>query len=164
MVSGGIPSSSLTQKADLMTAKPRIVLSSDHADIELRKTIASHVADLGWDVVDIGPMTSESTHYPIHGQAAAARVASGDCQLGILLCGTGQGIMMAANKVKGIRCGVCSDTFSARMIREHNNANMLSMGARVVGEGLALDIVDAFLNAQFEGGRHATRVDMIEAD
>ncbi|WP_108830021.1 ribose 5-phosphate isomerase B [Ascidiaceihabitans donghaensis] len=147
-----------------MTAKPRIVLSSDHADIELRKTIASHVADLGWDVVDIGPMTSESTHYPIHGQAAAARVASGDCQLGILLCGTGQGIMMAANKVKGIRCGVCSDTFSARMIREHNNANMLSMGARVVGEGLALDIVDAFLNAQFEGGRHATRVDMIEAD
>ena len=140
----------------------RIVLSSDHADIALRQTIAKHVAAKGWDVVDIGPMTSESTHYPIHGKAAAQRVASGDCQLGIILCGTGQGIMMAANKVKGIRCGVCSDTFSARMIRQHNDANMLSIGARVTGEGLVLDIVDAFLDAEFEGGRHATRVAMIE--
>lgn len=146
-----------------MTASKRIVVSSDHADIELRKTIAAHVVERGWDVVDIGPMTSESTHYPIHGEAAAQRVASGDCQLGIIICGTGQGIMMAANKVKGIRCGVCSDTFSARMIRQHNDANMLSIGARVVGEGLALDIVDAFLSAEFEGGRHATRVDMIKA-
>ena len=146
-----------------MTTNRRIVLSSDHADIELRKTIAAHVAELGYEVEDIGPMTSESTPYPKHGEAAARRVASGDCALGIILCGTGQGIMMAANKVKGIRCGVCSDTFSARMIRQHNNANMLSLGARVTGEGLALDIVDAFLGAEFEGGRHATRVDMIEA-
>ncbi|SMX37490.1 ribose 5-phosphate isomerase B [Octadecabacter ascidiaceicola] len=145
-----------------MSDAKRIVLSSDHADIELRQTIAKHVAAKGWDVVDIGPMTSESTHYPIHGEAAAQKVASGDCQLGIILCGTGQGIMMAANKVKGIRCGVCSDTFSARMIRQHNDANMLSLGARVTGEGLALDIVDAFLDAEFEGGRHATRVAMIE--
>jgi ribose 5-phosphate isomerase B len=127
-----------------MSTNKRIVLSSDHADIELRKTIAAHVAAQGWDVVDIGPMTSESTHYPIHGEAAAQKVASGECQLGIIVCGTGQGIMMAANKVKGIRCGVCNDTFSARMIRQHNDANMLSLGARVVGEGLALDIVDAF--------------------
>ncbi|MCW1951368.1 MAG: ribose 5-phosphate isomerase B [Octadecabacter sp.] len=147
-----------------MTATQRIVLSSDHADIELRQTIAKHVAAKGYDVVDIGPMTSESTHYPIHGEAAAQKVASGDCQLGIILCGTGQGIMMAANKVKGIRCGVCSDTFSARMIRQHNDANMLSLGARVTGEGLALDIVDAFLDAEFEGGRHATRVAMIEPE
>ena len=146
-----------------MTANKRIVLSSDHAAIDLRQTIATHIAALGWDVVDIGPTTPESTHYPKHGEAAAQRVASGDCQLGIILCGTGQGIMMAANKVKGIRCGVCSDTFSARMIRQHNNANMLSLGARVIGEGLALDIVDAFLGADFEGGRHATRVDMINA-
>ena len=146
-----------------MSASKRIVLSSDHADIDLRKTIAAHVAARGWEVVDIGPMTSESTHYPVHGQAAAQRVASGECQLGIIVCGTGQGIMMAANKVKGIRCGVCSDTFSARMIRQHNDANMLSLGARVIGEGLALDIVDAFLDAEFEGGRHATRVDMIKA-
>ena len=90
-------------------------------------------------------------------------MASGDCRFGIVLCGTGQGIMMAANKVKGVRCGVCSDTFSARMIRQHNDANMLAIGARVVGEGLALDVVDAFLTAPFDGGRHAPRVKMIEA-
>ncbi|SEQ31320.1 ribose 5-phosphate isomerase B [Thalassovita taeanensis] len=146
-----------------MTASKRIVLSSDHAAIELRQAIAAHIAALGWEAVDIGPTTTESTHYPKHGQAAARHVASGDCQFGIVLCGTGQGIMMAANKVKGIRCGVCVDTFSARMIRQHNDANMLSIGVRVVGEGLALDIVDAFLTAHFEGGRHATRVEMIEA-
>jgi ribose 5-phosphate isomerase B len=145
-----------------MTAKPRIVLSSDHADIPLRQAIADHIAQQGWEVIDIGPTTPESTDYPIHGRAAAERVASGDCQLGILVCGTGQGIMMAANKVAGIRCGVCADTFSARMIRQHNDANMLSLGARVVGKGLALDIVDAFLAAEFEGGRHATRMEMIE--
>ncbi|MDG1472011.1 MAG: ribose 5-phosphate isomerase B [Ascidiaceihabitans sp.] len=146
-----------------MTAKPRLVLSSDHADIPMRQTIADHIAAQGWEVIDIGPTTPESTHYPKHGEAAARRVASGECQLGIILCGTGQGIMMAVNKVKGIRCGVCSDTFSTRMIREHNDANMLSLGARVIGLGLALDIVDAFLSAKFEGGRHATRVDMIKA-
>jgi ribose 5-phosphate isomerase B len=146
-----------------MTTPKRIIISSDHADIALRKAIAKHVADMGFDVTDIGPMTSESTHYPKHGEAAANIVAAGDADLGILLCGTGQGIMMAANKVKGIRCGVCSDTFSARMIREHNDANMLSMGARVIGDALAIEIVEAFLNADFEGGRHGTRVDMIKA-
>lgn len=145
-----------------MTDNKRVVLSSDHAAIALRQAVADHVAAAGWEVVDIGPTTPESTHYPLHGKAAADRVASGDCALGIILCGTGQGIMMAANKLPGIRCGVCSDTFSAAMIRQHNDANMLSIGARVVGEGLALAIVDAFLNAEFEGGRHATRVDMIE--
>ncbi|MEP4195648.1 MAG: ribose 5-phosphate isomerase B [Aliishimia sp.] len=147
-----------------MNSDKRIVLSSDHAAIYLRGIIAKHIETLGWDVVDIGPTTLESTHYPKHGKAAAQRVASGDCRFGIILCGTGQGIMMAANKVKGIRCGVCTDTFSARMIREHNDANMLALGVRVIGEGLALDIVDAFLTAQFEGGRHATRVDMIEPE
>ncbi|MBY6151741.1 ribose 5-phosphate isomerase B [Vannielia litorea] len=145
-----------------MTASKRIVLSSDHAAIDLRQVVAAHVAEKGWEVEDIGPVTTESTHYPLHGKAAAEKVASGECALGIILCGTGQGIMMAANKVAGIRCGVCSDTFSARMIRQHNDANILSIGARVVGEGLALDIVDAFLDAEFEGGRHATRVEMIE--
>ncbi|MFN5998401.1 MAG: ribose 5-phosphate isomerase B [Paracoccaceae bacterium] len=140
----------------------RIVLSSDHAAIALRQTIATHISAKGWEVLDIGPTSPESTHYPMHGEAAARRVASGECDLGIILCGTGQGIMMAANKVRGIRCGVCSDTFSARMIRMHNDANMLSLGARVVGEGLALEIVDAFLEAGFEGGRHAARVAMID--
>ena len=146
-----------------MPADNLVVLSSDHAAIPLRQAIAKHVAAQGWVVVDIGPVTAESTPYPKHGEAAARLVASGDCRLGIILCGTGQGIMMAANKVRGIRCGVCSDTFSARMIRQHNDANMLSLGARVVGEGLALEIVDAFLGAAFEGGRHATRVEMIAA-
>ncbi|MBM2577576.1 ribose 5-phosphate isomerase B [Jannaschia sp. Os4] len=139
----------------------RLVLSSDHAAIDLRRAVAAHAEGLGWTVSDIGPTTTESTHYPRHGAAAARAVAGGEADLGIVLCGTGQGIMMAANKVPGIRCGVCHDTFSARMIRAHNDANMLSMGARVVGEGLALEIVEAFLSTGFEGGRHATRVDMI---
>jgi ribose 5-phosphate isomerase B len=146
-----------------MSTQTRIVLSSYHAAIELRQAVAKHIAAQGYEAVDIGPTSPESTHYPQHGAAAAQRVASGDCALGIVLCGTGQGIMMAANKVPGIRCGVCADTFSARMIRAHNNANMLSLGARVIGEGLALEIVDAFLGTAFEGGRHATRVDMITA-
>ena len=146
-----------------MTVSNRLVLSSDRSAIQLRQAIAAHLAAHGWAAVDIGPTTPESTPYPKHGEAAARLVASGDCRFGIVLCGTGQGIMMAANKVKGIRCGVCADTFSARMIRQHNDANMLSIGVRVVGEGLALDIVDALLTAQFEGGRHATRVKMIAA-
>jgi ribose 5-phosphate isomerase B len=146
-----------------MTTANRIVLSSDHAAIALRQAIAAHVTARGWVAVDIGPTSPESTHYPAHGEAAARRVASGDCRFGIILCGTGQGIMMAANKIRGIRCGVCADPFSARMIRQHNDANMLALGARVVGEGLALEIVDAFLAAEFEGGRHATRVEMIKA-
>ena len=146
-----------------MSTRERIALSSDHAAIALRQAIAAHIAEQGWEVVDIGPTTPESTHYPKHGEAAARLVASGECALGIILCGTGQGIMMAANKVKGIRCGVCMEPYSARMIRTHNNANMLSIGARVVGEGLALEIVDAFLDADFEGGRHGLRVDMITA-
>ena len=146
-----------------MTDNRRIVFSSDHSAIALRQAIAAHVESKGWTVVDLGPTSPESIDYPRQGEAAARRVADGDCRFGIILCGTGQGIMMAANKVKGIRCGVCSDTFSARMIRQHNDANMLSIGARVIGEGLALDIVDSFLAAPFDGGRHAPRVAMIKA-
>ena len=145
-----------------MTSPKRIVLSSDHAARDRRRAMAAHITAQGYEAVDIGPTSAQSTHYPLHGKAAAERVASGDCALGIILCGTGQGIMMAANKVAGIRCGTCGDTFSARMIRAHNDANMLSIGARVVGDALAIEIVDAFLSAEFEGGRHATRVEMIE--
>jgi len=94
-----------------VTTNNRIVLSSDHAAIQLRQSIGTHVAALGWEVVDIGPTTQESTNYPKHGEAAAQRVATGDCRLGIILCGTGQGIMMAANKVKGIRCVTCSPLY-----------------------------------------------------
>jgi len=140
-----------------------VVLSSDHAAIDLRLAVACHVAGLGWEVADIGPTTPESVHYPERGAEAARRVASGECRFGIVLCGTGQGIMMAANKVAGVRCGVCHEAFSARMIRAHNDANMLALGARVIGLGLALEIVEVFLSTEFEGGRHATRVDMIKA-
>ncbi|WP_375269101.1 ribose 5-phosphate isomerase B [Phenylobacterium sp.] len=146
-----------------MTPDRRIVLSSDHTAIALRQAIAAHVADKGWEPIDIGPLTPDSTDYPRHGEAAARRVASGDSRFGIVLCGTGQGIMMTANKVKGIRCGVCAEPYSAAMIRAHNDANMLALGARVVGQGLALAIVDAFLTTDFEAGRHAPRVEMIKA-
>lgn len=145
-----------------MTNK-RIVLSSDHTAITLRLQIADHISAAGWEAIDIGPTSPESTHYPAHGEGAARRVASGDCAFGIVLCGTGQGIMMAANKIKGIRCGVCSDVFSARMTREHNDANMLAMGARVIDRARAIEIVDAFLTTDFGGGRHGPRVDMIKA-
>lgn len=140
----------------------RLVVSSDHAAIALRRAVAAHAEGLGWTVADMGPQTEASVHYPEFGAAAARAVAGGEADLGIVLCGTGQGIMMAANKVPGIRCGVCHDTFSARMIRAHNDANMMAMGARVIGEGLALEVVAAFLSTAFEGGRHATRVAMIE--
>ena len=146
-----------------MTPNRRIVLSSDHTAIPLRQAIAAHIAGQGWEPVDIGPTTPDSTDYPHHGEAAARRVASGDSRFGIILCGTGQGIMMAANKVKGIRCGVCAEPYSAAMIRAHNDANMLALGARVVGQGLALAIVDAFLTTDFDAGRHAPRVEMIKA-
>lgn len=146
-----------------MTPNRRIVLSSDHTAIALRQAIAAHIVDQGWEPVDIGPTTPDSTDYPRHGEAAARRVASGDCRFGIVLCGTGQGIMMAANKVKGIRCGACAEPYSAAMIRAHNDANMLALGARVVGPGLALAIVDAFLTTDFDAGRHSPRVAMIKA-
>jgi len=141
---------------------PRIVLSSDHAAIDMRIALANHIKENGHEVIDIGPTTPESTHYPERGAQAARAIINGDAELGIILCGTGQGIMMAANKITGIRCGVCSDTFSAKMIRAHNDANMLALGARVIGDSLAMDIVDAFLNTSFEGGRHGMRVDMIK--
>ena len=149
MLKGGVP--------EIMS----VVLSSDHAAIDLRREVACHVAGLGWEVADIGPTSPESTHYPERGVEAARRVASGECRFGIVLCGTGQGIMMAANKVPGIRCGVCHETYSAKMIRAHNDANMLALGSRVVGLGLAMEIVEVFLTTEFEGGRHATRGDMI---
>lgn len=140
----------------------RIVLSSDHTAIDLRREIAAHLEAAGHAVNDIGPVTAESTHYPLHGRAAAQTVVRGEADFGVILCGTGQGIMMYANKVPGIRCGVCAEPASAALIRMHNNANMLSIGARVVGPTLALAIVDAFLEADFECGRHTARVEMIE--
>ena len=127
-----------------MTAPKRLVLSSDHAAISLRSAIAAHAATLGWEVVDIGPTSPESTHYPTHGEAAARRVASGDCALGIILCGTGQGIMMAANKVKGIRAALCGDAKTAAGARKWNDANVLCMSLRATSEEVAREMLDAW--------------------
>ncbi|MCK8059874.1 MULTISPECIES: ribose 5-phosphate isomerase B [unclassified Fusibacter] len=139
----------------------KIALGCDHGGFALKEEIAKHLAGRGFEVVDFGTYSTESVDYPDYSKKAADAVVSGECERGILICGTGQGIMMAANKVKGIRCAVLSDVFSAEMTRMHNDANMIALGGRVVGVGLALRIVDAYLDAQFEGGRHQTRIDKI---
>ncbi len=141
----------------------KIVIANDHAAVELKQEIASFIEELGHEVVNIGTDSHDSCDYPEYGKKAADMVASGQADLGVLICGTGVGISLAANKVKGIRCGVCSEATTARLIRQHNNANMIAFGARIVGSELAKDIVQAFLSAEFMGGRHATRVDMISA-
>ncbi len=141
----------------------KIVIANDHAAVELKQEIASFIEELGHEVVNIGTDSHDSCDYPEYGKKAADMVASGQVDLGVLICGTGVGISLAANKVKGIRCGVCSEATTARLIRQHNNANMIAFGARIVGTELAKDIVQAFLSAEFMGGRHATRVDMISA-
>ena len=140
----------------------KIILASDHGGYELKEIIKAHLAGQNLEIEDIGTHSTDSVDYPQYGKAAAKRVASGEFDRGILCCGTGIGISLAANQVKGIRCAVVSDTFSARMSRAHNDANMLALGGRVVGQGLALEIVDAWLSAEFEGGRHQRRVDQIE--
>ncbi len=141
----------------------KIVIANDHAAVELKQEIASFIEELGHEVINIGTDSHDSCDYPEYGKKAADMVASGQADLGVLICGTGVGISLAANKVKGIRCGVCSEATTARLIRQHNNANMIAFGARIVGSELAKDIVQAFLSAEFMGGRHAARVDMISA-
>ena len=140
-----------------------IVLANDHAAVALKEEIKKLLDSRGLEYKDLGTNSSESVDYPVYGEAAARAVASGEAELGIILCGTGLGISMAANKVKGIRAAVCTDCFMAEMARKHNNANMLALGARVVGGGLALKIVETFLDTEFEGGRHQRRVDLISA-
>ena len=139
-----------------------IALGCEHGGYALMQSVKKHLDELGLEYKDFGTYSTDSCDYPVYAKAAANAVANGECERGILICGTGIGISIAANKVKGIRAALCSDCFSAEMTRRHNNANMLAMGARVLGEGLALQIVDIFLNTPFDGGRHARRVDMIE--
>ena len=140
----------------------KIVIGCDHAATELKEIVKKHIEEKGYEVCDVGTYTSDSCHYPVYAHAACERILSGECELGILICGTGIGMSMAANKHKGIRAACCSDTFSARLTREHNDANMLCFGARVVGAGLALDLVDAFLGAEYLGnGNHVVRVAML---
>lgn len=141
----------------------KIALGCDHGGLELKMEILKYLEGKGHEVKDFGTRTSASCNYPVYGVAVAEAVVSGDFEKGIIICGTGQGIALAANKVKGARAVVCSDTFSAEMTRAHNDANILSLGERVVGKGLALKIVDTWLSTAFEGGRHAERVDLIKA-
>lgn len=140
-----------------------IVIGCDHAALDLKNAVISHLKEKDYDVVDVGTYTSDSCNYPTIAHDACEKIQKGEAALGILVCGTGIGMSMAANKHRGIRAALCSDTFSASATREHNDANVLCMGARVIGEGLALDIVDAFLSHEFLGGRHQTRVDMVMA-
>ena len=139
----------------------RIALGSDHGGLELKNTIIKHLEDKGFELKDFGTYTTDSCDYPDYALKVAEEVAQKNYDFGILICGTGIGISISANKVPGIRAALCSDTFSAHATREHNNANILAMGERVVGKGLALDIVDAFLNAEFQGGRHVGRINKI---
>lgn len=139
-----------------------IILGADSAGYALKEQIKAKLLADGYTVTDCGTDSDASCHYPIYGGKVAEAVQAADAgTCGILICGTGVGMSMVANKYKGIRAACCSDTFSARMTRAHNDANILCFGARVVGYGLACDLVDAFLSTAFEGGRHKTRVDMI---
>lgn len=139
----------------------KIALGSDHAGFKLKNIIIEHLKEKGIELKDFGTYTSDSCDYPDYAYAVAKEVADKNFDCGILVCGTGIGISIAANKVKGIRAAACSDTFSAHACREHNDANIIAMGERIVGPGLAIDIVDTFLNASFQGGRHQKRVDKI---
>ena len=123
--------------------------------------IAEYVKSLGHEVINFGTDGHESCDYPAYGEKVGRAVAAGEADCGILICGTGVGISLAANKVKGVRCGVCSDTTTAHLIKEHNDANIIAFGARIVGSEKAKDIVKAYLEAEFMGGRHQSRVDMI---
>lgn len=141
----------------------RIGLGSDHGGYKLKSEIIKYLEEKGIECVDFGTKNaSESVDYPMYGESVANAVASKEVDYGILCCGTGIGISLAANKVPGIRCAVVSDVFSAKMSKAHNDANMLSLGERVLGRGLALEIVEAWINTEFEGDRHSKRVDMIK--
>lgn len=140
----------------------KIVIGCDHAGYNIKNAVIKHVEEKGYEVVDVGTYSTDSCHYPVYASAACKKILDGECELGILICGTGIGMSIAANKHKGIRAACCSDVFSARLTREHNDANMLCFGERVVGIGTAIDLVDAFLDAKYlNNGNHVTRVAML---
>lgn len=138
-----------------------IAIGCDHGGFALKQEVMRHLDELGLAYKDFGTYSEESCDYPIYGEAVARAVAGGECERGILICGTGIGISISANKVKGIRCALCGDTLSAEMCRRHNNANMLAMGAGIVGPNLAERMVDVFLSTEFDGGRHTKRVELM---
>jgi ribose 5-phosphate isomerase B len=139
----------------------KIAIGSDHAGFPLKEAVRKHLFESGHDVADKGTYNSDSVDYPVYGEMVAKAVVSGEVERGVVICGTGAGISMAANKVPGVRCVLASEPYTAVLSRQHNDANILAMGARVVGEGLAFMIVDQFLAAPYEGGRHAKRVAML---
>ena len=140
-----------------------IAIACDHAGPALKEEIKAMLAEMGEQVLDFGTDTSASVDYPVYAARAARAVASGECEKGIVICGTGIGISMAANKVKGVRCALCNEPLSAKLTRMHNDANMVAVGARVIGPELAKEIVRVFLTTEFEGGRHQRRVDLVTA-
>jgi len=141
----------------------RIAIASDHGGFDLKESIKKHLKARGEDVTDMGTYSSESVDYPVFGNVCAQAVISESADRGIVICGTGIGISIAANRNKGIRCALCTDTYMAEMSRKHNNANMLALGGRVTGTDRALEIVDTWLTTDFEGGRHQRRVDMLDS-
>lgn len=140
----------------------RIAIGSDHGGYEYKEQIVSHLKGKAYECVDVGTYSTDSCDYPVIARAVTTKITTGEADRGILICGTGIGMSIVANKVKGIRAALCGDTFSARASRAHNNSNVLCLGERVIGINLAMDIVDIWLESKFEGGRHQRRVDMME--
>ena len=149
----------INEKTEGRTKK--LVIANDHAAVELKNEIKAYLEEKGHEVINIGTDTHDSCNYPEYGEKAGRMVAAGKADGGVLICGTGVGISIAANKVKGVRAAVCSEPVTARLVKEHNNANIIAFGARIVGSETAKAIVDAWLDAKFQGGRHQTRIDMI---
>ena len=139
----------------------KIGIGNDHTAVDMKNAISEYMKELGHEVVNYGVDTTESRHYPEIGEKVGRAVAQGEVDCAVLICGTGVGISLAANKVNGVRAAVCSDTTTAHLVKEHNNANIIAFGARIVGIEKAKDIVKAYLDAEFQGGRHAIRVNMI---
>lgn len=139
----------------------KLAIASDHVGVELKQVIVDYLKELNHEVIDLGPQSTERTDYPKYGKKVALKVVNEEVDAGILICGTGVGISLSANKVKGIRAVVCSEPYSAQLSKQHNNTNILAFGSRVVGSELAKMIVKSWLEAEFEGGRHGKRIDMI---
>ena len=141
----------------------KIAVGCDHGGLEYKTAIAKHLKELGHDVIDVGTNSLDSCHYPLYGAEVARKVASGECRFGVVVCTSGEGISIAANKIKGVRCGIAYNDEVARLMRQHNDANVISFGQKFMELEDVLRRVDIFLSTEFEGGRHQTRVDMISA-
>ncbi len=140
----------------------RIAIASDHGGFELKEIVKVHLEERGLEVADLGTHSDASVDYPVYGKACGEAVASGEVDCGIVVCGTGIGISIAANKVKGVRCGLCTSVEMAQLTKQHNNANVLALGGRTTAPELALQIVDAWVDTEFEGGRHERRTNMLD--